>query len=313
MGNMGFGKKWRSMIYECLSSSKLSVLINGSPLKEFFVRWGLRQKDLISPFLFDVVIKGLSILFQKASRGNILKGLQFASGIFLSHLQYTDDTLIFIPIDIDKLVQVKRILRWFALSSGLLINVHKSSIIDINVNNHLYLPLAMFIFCKSDSLPSKYLSMPLWANPSCISTWKSIIEKFCKRLHMWKGRLLSMAKHLCLIKNVLNSLPIYFMFVFKMPKGVGRLLSSIQRRFLWCGCTKQRSFCKTQWRLVKRDKKQEGLGVGSLIYKIRALLLKWIWRLSSPGTGLWKMIISSMYNPTYENRILIFCNQPSKI
>jgi hypothetical protein len=37
MGNMGFGRKWRSMIYESLSSSKLSVLINGSPSKEFFV------------------------------------------------------------------------------------------------------------------------------------------------------------------------------------------------------------------------------------------------------------------------------------
>ena len=59
-------------------------------------------------------------------------------------------------------------------------------------------------------------------------------------------RVLSMAGHLCLIKSVLNSLVIYFMYVFKMSKGVGRLLSSIQRRFLWCGCTKQRSFCKIQ-------------------------------------------------------------------
>jgi mannosylglycoprotein endo-beta-mannosidase len=122
-----------------------------------------------------------------------------------------------------------------------------------------------------------------------------------------------MVGHLCLIKSVLNSLPIYFMFVFKMPKGVGRLLSSIQRCFLWCGCTKHRSFCKIQWRLVMRDKKREGLGVGSFISKNRALLLRWIWRLSSPSTSLWKMIISSMYNPAYENGILIFCNQPLKI
>jgi len=98
-----------------------------------------------------------------------------------------------------------------------------------------------------------------------------------------------------------------------MLKGVGRLLSSIQRPFLWYGCTKQRSFYKIQWRLVMRNKKQGGLGVSSLISKNRALLLKWIWRLSSPCTSLWKMIISSMYNPAYENGILIFYNQPSKI
>jgi hypothetical protein len=62
-----------------------------------------------------------------------------------------------------------------------------------------------------------------------------------------------------------------------------------------------------------RDKKQGGLGVGSLISKNRVLLLKWIWRLSSPSTRLWKMIISSMYNPAYENGILIFYSQPYKI
>jgi len=55
MGYIGFGRKWRSMIYERLSSSKLSVLINGSPSKEFLVRRGLRQGDPISPFLFDIV------------------------------------------------------------------------------------------------------------------------------------------------------------------------------------------------------------------------------------------------------------------
>jgi hypothetical protein len=75
MGYMGFGRKWRTMIYECLSSSKLSVLINGSPSKEFPVRRGLRQRDPISPFLFDIAAEGLSVLFQRASSRNIIKGL----------------------------------------------------------------------------------------------------------------------------------------------------------------------------------------------------------------------------------------------
>jgi hypothetical protein len=64
---------------------------------------------------------------------------------------------------------------------------------------------------------------------------------------------------------------------------------------------------------VIRGKKQGGLGVGFLISKNRAMLLKWIWKLYSPSTSLWKMIISSMYNPAYKNGILIFCNQSSKI
>jgi hypothetical protein len=44
IGYMGFGRKWRDMIYECLSSSKLSNLINSSPSKEFSVQRGIRQR-----------------------------------------------------------------------------------------------------------------------------------------------------------------------------------------------------------------------------------------------------------------------------
>jgi hypothetical protein len=44
IGYMGFGRKWRDMIYECLSSSKLSNLINSSPSKEFSVQRDIRQR-----------------------------------------------------------------------------------------------------------------------------------------------------------------------------------------------------------------------------------------------------------------------------
>jgi hypothetical protein len=40
-----------------------------------------------------------------------------------------------------------------------------------------------------------------------------------------------MAGRICMIKSVLNSLPLYFISIFLMPKGVCRLLTSIQRRF----------------------------------------------------------------------------------
>jgi mannosylglycoprotein endo-beta-mannosidase len=45
--------------------------------------------------------------------------------------------------------------------------------------------------------------------------------------------MLTMAGRICYIKSVLNSFPIYFLSIFVMPKGVCRLLASIQRKDLW--------------------------------------------------------------------------------
>ncbi|MCI32279.1 RNA-directed DNA polymerase (Reverse transcriptase), partial [Trifolium medium] len=43
MGKMHFPTKWRNWIRECISTSWVSVLINGSPSKEFKMERGLRQ------------------------------------------------------------------------------------------------------------------------------------------------------------------------------------------------------------------------------------------------------------------------------
>lgn len=49
MNYMNFGSKWRSLIQECISGSKLAILINGSPRQEFGIERGLRQGDLHHP------------------------------------------------------------------------------------------------------------------------------------------------------------------------------------------------------------------------------------------------------------------------
>lgn len=50
MSNFGFGEKWIGWIKECLFSSRISVLVNGSPTDEFSPQKGLRQWDPLSPF-----------------------------------------------------------------------------------------------------------------------------------------------------------------------------------------------------------------------------------------------------------------------
>jgi len=53
LGRVGFCDKWISWIKSCLESALVSVLVNGSPSKEFILSKGLWQGDLLAPFSFS--------------------------------------------------------------------------------------------------------------------------------------------------------------------------------------------------------------------------------------------------------------------
>jgi len=175
---------------------------------------------------------GANSFIQHASDSGYFKGLQTFQGHHITHLQYADDTLIFPPNDYSSLLHAKRILRWFEIISGLKANFYKSFLIGINLDNEYTLGLANAIFCRSDTFLVRYLGLPLGANPNRLSTWKLILSTIRAKLSKWKGKLLSMAGRICLIKSVLNSLPLYYMSVITMPKGITKAISSINRCFL---------------------------------------------------------------------------------
>ncbi|KAK3199092.1 hypothetical protein Dsin_022507 [Dipteronia sinensis] len=111
MERVGFGYKWMRW---------MSVLINGCPTKEFKISRGLRQGDPLSPFLFNIAAEGLSYMFQRAAEANMLRGEDFSdNGTHVTHLQFADDTVLFIKPETKFLYNSKRILRCFELISGL--------------------------------------------------------------------------------------------------------------------------------------------------------------------------------------------------
>jgi len=65
-------KKWIQWIRACLESATISVLVNGSPTKEFKPSRGLKQGDPIAPFLFLIVAQSLSGLVHQAKSKNLL-------------------------------------------------------------------------------------------------------------------------------------------------------------------------------------------------------------------------------------------------
>ncbi|XP_058750092.1 uncharacterized protein LOC131623084 [Vicia villosa] len=63
---MGFGLVLRRWMDILIFQSKMSVLVNGSPTKEFVVEKSLRQGDPLSPILFVFVAEALAGLVRKS-------------------------------------------------------------------------------------------------------------------------------------------------------------------------------------------------------------------------------------------------------
>lgn len=72
---------------ECVSSARVSILVNGSPTSQFSLQRGLRQGDPLSLFLFNIVAEGLNILLERAKQMKLIKGAAVGSSAFrITHL-----------------------------------------------------------------------------------------------------------------------------------------------------------------------------------------------------------------------------------
>lgn len=119
-----------------LESSSLSVLINGSSIREFTPTRGLRQGDPITPFLFLVEVEGLARLIRKALSQNKLKRVKVGVGqLKVSMLQFADNTLVVCQATNQNVITIKTILRFFELADGLRMNFHKIRIGAIGVQS----------------------------------------------------------------------------------------------------------------------------------------------------------------------------------
>jgi len=294
---MGFGSRWRSWVRNCLRSASISILINGSPSKPFKMGRGLRQGDPLSPFLFTIIAEVLSRMLQKASSLGLIRGLSVGKqNVYVSHLQFADDTLIFSEAEDHYIIMIQQILIGFQALSGLAVNYKKSGLIVIGKEASWAQGMANVIGCLLVELPVRYLGIPLGANMRKAQSWQCIIERVRKKLDSWKSSCLSRAGRVVLIKAVLNSLPLYYMSLFRMPKKVASEINRLQRRFLWSGSKEGKFNPLVRWDTVQASKSRGGLGVGDLTLKNESLLFKWWWRYANEETALWRTVVQSIHN-----------------
>lgn len=118
-----------------------------------------------------------------------------------------------------------------------------------------------FLSCKVDSLPFKFLGVKVGDSPRKLSMWKDLISHLRRRLAVWRGILLNIAGRMCLIKFVLNAIPIYSLYFYKVPSKVLKEIRTIQTNFLWNKCDLKRLIHWVCWDTVCKYREEGGLGV----------------------------------------------------
>ncbi|XP_021974919.1 uncharacterized protein LOC110870030 [Helianthus annuus] len=137
-------------------------------------------------------MEALSCIIHKAFDSRKLKGINLPNGgPAISHLFYADDALIVGVWEEENIIMVARILRVFYACSGLKINIHKSNLFGVGVEENDIGSMASVVGCKKGDIPFKYLGIPLGANMNRVNNWEPVVSIFKNRLVSWKAHTLS--------------------------------------------------------------------------------------------------------------------------
>ena len=138
MRKMGFCENWINLMMECVRTVSYSVLINGEPKGLVYPSQGIRQGDPLSPFLFLLCMEGLHGLINNAARRGDIKGfLLCRGGPELTHLLFTDDSLLFCRATLEECEKVLQILESYKQASGQKVNRNKTAFFFFFQQSHI--------------------------------------------------------------------------------------------------------------------------------------------------------------------------------
>lgn len=117
----------------------------------------------------------------KRASSDIFSGITLNNkGEELTHLQFADDTILFIRNNLRSVLGIKRVLQSFELPSGLKINFQKSQLFGFRANSKDLEFWASKLGCQVENHPITYLGMKLGSNPRSKLFWSPITDKLKK-------------------------------------------------------------------------------------------------------------------------------------
>jgi hypothetical protein len=292
-----FPSGWIDLIMSCVSSTSLSVLVNGERLTEFAPSRGIRQGDPLSPYLFIMCMEYLAWLIQvEVESGNWIGVKPTRTGPAFTHLFFADDLVLFAKATSKSCQAINRALGRFCEISGQKVNLAKSNIFLPSRSNISRAPLLeRELGFKISRSFGKYLGVPIITDGRNKQVYDFLVEKVRTKLAGWKARTLSMAGRCTLINSITSAIPTHVMQCCLLPTSISKELDKLNRSFLWGDTVEKKKVHFLNWKTITQAKEDGGLGIKRSKSRNLALLASRAWKLQFSTSEEWAKLFKSKY------------------
>ena len=174
------------MIMECVSSVSYRIRFNDTETDEFMPTRGLRQGDPLSPYLFLLCSEGLSSLLAHEESIGGIEGLRVCRNApSISHLLFTDNSLVLMKATDQNANTLKRILDTYCASSGQRVsNAKSSNFFSPNTGVLVREGVCGILDILTEALTDKYLGLPTMVGVDRSDCFQHLVDRVCQRLRM---------------------------------------------------------------------------------------------------------------------------------
>jgi hypothetical protein len=166
------------------------------------------------------------------------------------------------------------------------------------VPDHVQAEIKQLLRYDTESFEEKYLGLPVPEGQMRKGKFKSLKERFQKRLSDWVEKYLSSGGKEVLIKAILQALPAYAMSVFQFHAGLVEELNQMIRDFHWGDEHERRRMHWLPWDKLTQPKLNGGMGFRDFRVYNQALLVRHSWRLLQFPDSPCAWLLKAKYYPS---------------